>query len=1242
MPQTTLSTQPSYRNTRSNFYSDKFPDTTEVGSIITTFKASDTDVYDNQYVPSNGSTKAYINTSGNADCGTNPEFQYRGYLYCDGGLYRIKDYPALYKVIGNSYGGTARPGLNIINGGSNYSSSTTITFANPPGYNASNPGDLKIIQASLTIVGGVITTITLNNPGYGYTSAPTYTLNNPGSGTSFSLQINLNAAGEVEDITQNNVFSHLGETNDLGTFNVPDLRTRKIVGYGNVYGPGTPNVGLISLDAGAAAIGGKWTLTKSTQGGLFALGNITTTGYTDVTDTTSTRISGTQTVDIYMENKRLQGVPDHSHYAYHTYPGTDVQTLGGYSGDRYLVEYKQSNGKLYQWFPVGGIAFQHTHALLKQPIADNTVSTFDIFDYIPGAEGTGSIKYNLGGADYYYASGSASAGTYELVTEIDPPAFKTFNSASLIGGRTVITGGSPIITYTSNNTYTSSGTVNFPAAWSKMKLTVAGGGGGGSNGISNGGSGGNSTVTIGSDLSVVCEGGFPGKTNGGGNGGTRIITGTAASLVAVLVNKAANGSAGGGSSPYYIKQYPNNPNTGGAKGDNTGSLGSNDGSAGVNSYVDQSSGYTYSQQYNSNGSFTISSTYFIKKAEVTIAGARGGNSIPNSCNVPGGSGHVMKLLIKNPNSASMAFTFERGLTGSYYSNTGTGAFGANGGSYGNRNGGGTFGGSGGGATALKQGASIVAGAGGGGGAGGYDSGYGDCGDNGGTNNTPGWGSNAPLATTANLFAGGGSAGGDAGCNGGGGGGGGGGIATSTYTISGGGFGGGGGGNAGHGGGYGGGRGMSAYKTDIFELVSETTNNNGNGYVQTYYEEDRSYWTTGGGGGGAGGLVDILADVTHMPSATSISFTVGGAGSYPSGVSAPGGGYVQIGFGEITGYEGGSTGITVGDIVIAGSANVNILTSGSGTGTTGGFKLPTTQVPVVEFLGGGGGTGAAATVTLSGGAVSAINLTNGGSNYTSIPEVRIKHGAGSGAWATASINSASKVVTAVALSTLITPIPYTHYVKFGGTDLQRFIVLKSFNCTDVSRFTIKVARGNGVNGGNTPENGGDELKLYYNTDESLNFSNFLGVIVPITNISTAIDGASGDTQWYWYSIELPSAARTPTTRFKIVQDRNPASSVNDNAGDTDHFGICDFVYEFLETTELKFKPAAGAIPASADLLTYVVEGKEDSFYTTGATGLDAKFTLSSQNPIIPQAAIDPDYPVPLLEPYHLCKYLIKAF
>ena len=41
---------PTYRNTRANFYTDKASDTTEVGTIITTMKAV-TNIHDNSFIP---------------------------------------------------------------------------------------------------------------------------------------------------------------------------------------------------------------------------------------------------------------------------------------------------------------------------------------------------------------------------------------------------------------------------------------------------------------------------------------------------------------------------------------------------------------------------------------------------------------------------------------------------------------------------------------------------------------------------------------------------------------------------------------------------------------------------------------------------------------------------------------------------------------------------------------------------------------------------------------------------------------------------------------------------------------------------------------------------------------------------------------------------------------------------------------------------------------------------------------
>lgn len=1252
------SSAPNYRNTRQLYYSDKASDSTEIGTIINSFKAID-NVYDNEYIPNNVNIP-YTVQSGDAKTEENPEYQYPGYLYCDGSEYNISDFPLLYGVIGNEYGGESRPGIKVKKRGSGYPTdqSMTIEFDPPPGYNASNPGNLEIIEATIVVAtNGKVLTVTATKLGFGYDPAnpPSFTLQNSGSGSGLELKYNFDSNGQITSISTLNILSYYGES-DLGTFKVPDLKARKVVGYGNVYGPGSPTIGLITLGAGAKFTGGSWVFTKDSQQGYFSLGTITTVGYDNVTDTVSTRVVGTQTVDVTMTKKRLQGVPQHTHYIYHTEAAQDIAALPGFSGDRYLAAYDNTNKGLQQFFPVGGIPFEHSHALLKSPLTSNTVATYDIFDYAAGAEGTGSTKWGYENNEYYMASGDEGAGTYELLTYIPSTVFKTLSSTSVIGGRTVFTGGVPIVEYTSVNGYTGgTQTLTIPTTWETMLIIAAGGGGGGSDGSTAGGDGGDTTVQIdnGSALKVVAGGGKGASGTTGGNGGTNVISGTVGPSLSTLQNKSTAGTSGS-SGPFPAFTYPNNPNQAGKGGISTGAAAANYGTDGIHKYVSQSGPSGDSGNKSGSGSVSLTGANFTK-IEFYIAGGRGGhkanpggNGGSGKTGGSGGPGSVLRIAVANPTGGFVG-TYETGNNGLNSQSGGSGASGSSGGTGGNRNGTGQDGAGGGGGSLIKNAqGSIIAGAGGGGGGGGYDGSQNVEGYPGTGNNTPGWNSDSPLATTSNLFAGGGANGKNAACNGGGGGGGGGGIATSSYTANGGGKGGGGGGAASHGGGKGGGRGMAAYKTNIFQLVSQSSSNTQSGYIRWVYESDNSYWTDGGGGGGSGGYLYSLIDKSQLGEAGNATITVGGAGSKPSGVSGPGAGFASVNFGVVTGYEGGSSNVVPGELIIDADPKSQIYTSGSGVGNAGGFKLPTTQVPEVEIVGGGGGTGATATVSLSGGAVADITLGSAGANYTAVPEVRIKHGAGTKAYATATVDQNAKTVTGVDLAASVVPAAYTHYVKLSGTANQRYITLKEHDCTNVRRFTIKVARGNGSNGGENPEHGGDELKLYFNKDLSDNYNgatNFLGVIVPIptaNEIATGYDGSSGDTKWYWYSIELPEAAQSENVRFKIVQDRNPGSSANDNSGDTDHYGICDFIYEYNEITELVFVPADGAIPKSADKLSYTVEGRESSIYTTGATGLDAKFTLNSKNPILPTATIDPDYPKPVLEPYHLCKYLIKAF
>jgi hypothetical protein len=106
--------------------------------------------------------------------------------------------------------GTTITGVTITNPGSGYTSAPTVTIASTvgflnilaggTGYTASatvsiNGGGGIGAAANCTVVGGVVTAVTLTNVGSGYTSAPTVTINPNGTGSGANVQAILNGSG---------------------------------------------------------------------------------------------------------------------------------------------------------------------------------------------------------------------------------------------------------------------------------------------------------------------------------------------------------------------------------------------------------------------------------------------------------------------------------------------------------------------------------------------------------------------------------------------------------------------------------------------------------------------------------------------------------------------------------------------------------------------------------------------------------------------------------------------------------------------------------------------------------------------------------------------------------------------------------------------------------------------------------------------------------------------------------------
>ena len=1310
---------PAYRNNRKNFYQEKGPDTVSVGTIINVFKTkASKNSYDSNYLPStvpvNGTT-SYVDSLGNGYPENNPEYQYRGYLYCDGSEYNIKDYPLLYAAIGNEYGGTPGQGVTVLTQGSGYSSNTTATFSAAPTGGVTATG-------TVTVSSGNITSITLIKPGAGYTSPPTITLANTGGGVGATFSVRINSEGSVTGITQENVFEFWPEEN-LGTFNVPDLLAKKIVGYGPVYGSGSPTIGNIEMQVGLGSVGGYWYFSKNSQKGYFNLGTVKTTGYTDVIGTVTGTLTGSQVVTVTLTDNDLPGPPQHVHQLLHS-EAPNVQGFPGTSAyDPYLTGYKNKNGKILPFSPAGSIKLTHSHALSKKRLSGQNIATYDLFNYSGGDAGPGTKKSN----GNFYASGSS--GQFVDVTYTPTPLFKKFDGASVVGGRTINNEGQPVYE-TNEYLYTTAGDYSFSLPTGIDNITVTAIGGGGSGGVyTQAGNAGTATIVKlgdGSALTITANGGNPGGAssevvsgslpyleNGGtgGNGGTCVVSGTLAASFSISYNplpsdasiKGGNGVTG----KNWKVQYPTGPGADAFGNDLfeglKGGIGPGSGSNGKYLYVSASAnGTTLTTVYPNTANFGIAVTdpqkYSITSAFIELYGARGLNcqnlggayttgvgqysTNAGGCTTGvGGPGKYIKLSKKADGGViSGTFGFYPGQSGRSYNGSAAATYGtATGGSAGDgylQDGGGGAAGTA--VTTIVSGGAttIVAGAGGGGGGGG--AGEGNCGDNATGNGI----NDGAQALTQSIFSGAGGVGGTYGCTGGGGGGGGGGYGTSTQTGAAqgggdgaggnGGPGGGGGGNGGHGGGYGGARGLTSYRSDFFDLVAAGDSNSTEGKIVGTTIEDRSYYSSSAGGGGSGGyIIGVIPKTLLTASAASaITFTVGtgGAGvskslsrtvdgsiSWVENASTVSSdkasdGQVKLVTKKVVGTFGGTATVTVGDIVVKASDGIEIYTSGSGSGTAGGFKLPVNQVPVVQILAQGSqpGSGATATCTVSNSVVSSISLTAGGSGYTSAPKVRFLHGCGSGTLASTTINS-SGVVNTLALQNA-SSTAYTHYVKFGGPELERYIVVGAVDCTNVEKFGVKACRGNDLNGGEKPDDSGDQLLLYYNTDGSESFpdSNFIGVLVPKPSdaeIASNYDGTgtgTNPTNWYTYFLNIPAGAQTSGVRFKIVQKRVTPSGVNDNGGNNDHFGICDFIYDYKFISETQFQSTPGEVAADAQTLSYTIEGNNNSLYPAGVEVNDITFTLTAGTPLTPTPALDPIRSIPLLEPYALTKYLIKAF
>ena len=197
-------------------------------------------------------------------------------------------------------------------------------------------------------------------------------------------------------------------TPSMGTFKLPDFRGRKLVGVGGVDGAGSPSA-IPSFDpkgnAGGSAetpgcTGGNWIMNETRQGAEYFVGNVTTTGYSFVTATLQTSLSGSTSYRMGpILDTPLKGAPTHRHILLTSDEdpncigdegnGGDPAVLGDLSAPEHITE---DLAFIYPFSAPDGTA-SHTHKICEYNISSARLydATYDSADR--GASGSGDSYY---------------------------------------------------------------------------------------------------------------------------------------------------------------------------------------------------------------------------------------------------------------------------------------------------------------------------------------------------------------------------------------------------------------------------------------------------------------------------------------------------------------------------------------------------------------------------------------------------------------------------------------------------------------------------------------------------------------------------------------------------------------------------------------------------------------------------------------------------------------------------------
>ena len=922
---------------------------------------SDGDVVYIQQPGSSGTARVEIVTTSSTTA-QDPAMQYPGWLYCDGSEYNAQDYPLLYEVLEDNYGGS---------GGSfdkeEFGSTSAVTFK-VPDYKTR-----KLVGAGGGVSGG-------GSPVSGNVIS---TVGATGGRWFFSKtqQEALYDIGNIIISGYTNVQEFVGGTLDGEvTIQVGPLQEKMI--------SAVPEHEHALLTSQAPEAGG------FEGAGFFADNH--SVGYKNSTGQVSYFLPGDGTPLFHTHGVVDYVIPDPNLSTYGNVGGIGEKVLATITASSiigtgssttitlpshdlvtgYMIRVQQNDQTTQAVYDVDGVsvAFAANSTWWVIVIDENTISlTNSKYKALRGEalsmSTNGSSGENIVLELQYQIAGNLPADSVTVIQQ-PPDTVYDIDDNYTIGGKTFTLPGGSSTTTVFKSQQTTAGSYTVPAPGSDelpiegISGYLGGGGGGGATTDSAGGTGGDTYYEFNYNGNTVrlTAGGGGGGTRGdaGGTGGS---AGTAnINIGGTVTNITGTTTITDGGLTCDIQLFY----AGGEGGDG----GSEQGGAGAaSSYLGGAGGdgartlfegtnnvsESFTTPSDSYYSYNVPSDWPLDSLTATVNGGGGGSGGTGDGGSGwhagnGGSGKQVIANIFQGNSGTLRIYVGGGGNSGSGRSAGSGGVGFSPGGGGGNGTGGGGGGGGGGSSSVGTPSAQMVGAGGGGGGGAAGDGSQGSDQNGQTN-----GSNDGVQELDSLFSGSGSGGGNSVCSGGGGGGGGGGVGIGS------GIGGGGGGGNGSNSrrdGFGGARGQSAIKSGGSGPTASLVDsgdagnggnvalgeqaNGGDGSVVMTAVENQTYYGNGGGGGGSAPY--LFFNITGPSDVNAGTLVVGGGAS--NGGSAGQGG---VGYTITEEIPGGTGTTTTSGLFDSASATTDYVQSGLGTGDNGGF-VPEDNEKYLRFFG----------------------------------------------------------------------------------------------------------------------------------------------------------------------------------------------------------------------------------------------------------------------------------------------------